>query len=223
MIRRGTIAVLGLALLAASCARETQVRTPTGPTAGTQSVVSAPGGIIPAGATVWLTLTEPIGQDNQVGDRFTARVAQNVSSDRGELLIPAGATVTGRIVELEESGRTGEEAVIGLAFDSIQIGGTTQSFSANVVETTVPGGGRRPGIGKKEVLGGAAIGAIIGGVTKGLKGAVVGGALGAGAGTLISLGRGDVPAELPAGTQLAAQTTSPVRSLAAIRGHRGVY
>jgi hypothetical protein len=53
---------------------------------------------------------------------------------------------------------------------------------------------------------------------------IAGGALGAGAGTLISLGRrGQVTNELPRGTRLAIQLERPVRTLAALRGGGSRY
>lgn len=206
--------------LAAGCAgRETRVRGTEGMEA--TSVVSPVGGRVPAGTTIWLTLDERISaEDSQVGDRFTARVAQDIVSPDGEMLIPRGARVEGRIVELRESERAGDPAVVGLELQSIEIGGTEQPLTASIVETEVPG--RRPGIRGRDVAIGAAIGAVLGGVTEGMKGAVVGGALGAGAGTLISLGTGDAPAELPTGTQMAMRLERPVLSLAAIRGGRRV-
>jgi hypothetical protein len=55
---------------------------------------------------------------------------------------------------------------------------------------------------------GAVLGAIIG--DGDLRDILVGGALGAGAGTIISLGRGDIAHELPAGTHMLLQTTDRV-------------
>ena len=77
---------------------------------------------------------------------------------------------------------------------------------AEVLETsaeTADGGdieGEDVGVG---AAAGAALGAILGGD---LGDAVLGGALGAGAGTLVSLGTGDVDPVLPSGTVLTLET-----------------
>lgn len=43
-----------------------------------------------------------------------------------------------------------------------------------------------------------------------MTGALVGGALGAGSGTAVSLGTGEVQSELPAGTMMTLRTTQPI-------------
>jgi hypothetical protein len=56
-------------------------------------------------------------------------------------------------------------------------------------------------------VGGVAAGAILG---RSVRGALIGGVLGAGAGTAISLGTGNVHASLPAGTPMTLELTQPV-------------
>src|SRR5690606_16011997 len=94
-------------------------------------------------------------------------------------------------------------------FRTLEFNGRTYPLSAAVVEADVDIDSTRDlkDVAEKAGLGaaaGAAIGAVLGGdLTDALSGAV----LGAGAGTIISLGTGDVDAALPAGSDLVIRTT----------------
>lgn len=209
----------GIALGTAGCAKETEVR---GPAAGATKFVSTlPGGRIPAGTTLWITLDRKIDDDTPVGSPVTARVAQQIMSEEGEVLVPKGARVVGRVTEVRK-GRGREPGLVGLRFDHLVLAGERVPIEGEIVASDVPGDDRGvlEAITSKEALIGAAGGAVIGGVVEGLEGALVGGALGAGVGALISLGTGEREAELPAGTQLQVRTTRPMGSLATVRGRR---
>jgi len=217
---RATIAALA-ALLVAACAQAgMQVRGTAGPGEGPARVAVGQGGELPRGTTVWLGLDERISVErNRVGDRFRARLSQDVVSTRGELLLPRGTPVTGRIIELRPAAGD-EPAAVGLALDSIEVAGAREPLRATIVDTERPGVRRRVTVKGKHVLGGAAAGAILGGLLGGRGGLLVGGVLGAGAGTLVSLGLSRERAELPAGTQLAVRIDRPVRTLASLRRRR---
>src|SRR5690606_1288005 len=94
----------------------------------------------------------------------------------------------------------------------IQIRDRTYPFTADVIET-------RPRVTRDEsrILEragiGAAAGAVLGAIVTGgeLEGILVGGALGAGAGTIIALGVGDVDPELDEGSVLTLRTTRNVQ------------
>lgn len=218
LVMRKLALVAALATAVGCAGRETEVRGPSD--AQATLVVTPQGGRIPAGTTVWLQLDQKISaDDNRIGDRFTAHVTQDVVSPDGELLIPAGAVVHGRVTELEESDRSGDPAVVRLALESIEMHGLREDLNATIVQTEVRHA-RRRGISGRTVAIGAALGAVVGGVAEGLKGAVIGGALGAGAGTAISLGTGDVEPELPRGTAIAMRLEQPVRTLASLRARR---
>src|SRR5690606_14037452 len=123
----------------------------------------------------------------------------------GQVIVPRGAVVTGVITGLDDSDHIGDQAAIRVDFERLNIRGRSYPFSAEVVDADVEVGdpsriAERAGIG---AAAGAALGAIIG---ADLEDILVGGALGAGAGTIISLGLGDVEAELPAGTDMTLRT-----------------
>ena len=81
----------------------------------------------------------------------------------GNVLIPAGATVRGRITQVQKSGNVGQTGVIGLAFESISSGGRSYPLDATVIEAH-PEKRTRQSTGEQagKVAAGAAAGAVIG-------------------------------------------------------------
>ncbi|HEX6941261.1 MAG TPA: hypothetical protein VF158_17830 [Longimicrobiales bacterium] len=166
---------------------------------------------IPAGTLLQVELNQSIGTErNRVGDRFTATVTRPLVAQNGQVVVPEGALVHGVITGLDDSDHLGDQAAIRVDFQRITFQGRSYPFSAEVVDTDV----ETKRDGEAAVTGavtgaiaGAALGAVIGGE---LRDILIGGALGAGAGTIISLGIGDVEAELPAGTDMALRTTRSI-------------
>ncbi|HVF41381.1 MAG TPA: hypothetical protein VM936_00120 [Pyrinomonadaceae bacterium] len=128
---------------------------------------------------------------SQTGDRFEARVLEPQQF--------AGATVAGRLRDVQRSGKAKGRALLQLDFEQIQMpGGGWQNFSAQVVEV-LPTGGDDDTVGEVDPEGGvrgrsttkddvakvgaaAGVGAIIGAIAGGGKGAVIGAVIGGGAG-----------------------------------------
>jgi len=167
---------------------------------------------LPANSLLEVEMNQTLSTDrSNVGDRFTARVTNSIVAANGQTVIPAGAVVTGVITGLDDSDYLGEQAAIRLDFESISFGGRTYALDADVVEADLHMRGqslediaRSAGIG---AVAGAVLGTIIGGD---LLDALEGAALGAGAGSVISLGLGDVEAELPRGSDLVLRTTRTI-------------
>lgn len=138
---------------------------------------------VPAGTAIALAMTTPLTTKTAIaGTQFTATVAEDVVVD-GQVVIPAGAEVTGHVALAQRSGKTSGRAYMQLAYDDLSFGG--KSYSVASVGDTVWGKG---GGGKdaKMIGGAAAAGAVIGGILGGsvggaAKGAVIGGAAGTGA------------------------------------------
>lgn len=161
---------------------------------------------VPAGTIIEAELDQKIGtKNNRVGDRFTATVRRPLIAVDGRTVVPAGAVITGVITGLDDSDHIGDQAAIRVDFERISFGGRSYPFSAEVVEADVET--EDPDVRTGAVVGaaaGAVLGAIIGGD---LEDVLIGGALGAGTGTIISLGVGNVEAALPSGTDLTLRTT----------------
>lgn len=165
---------------------------------------------IGTGAQFAVTLNQTLGTDrNQAGDAFSATVEHAVLGDDGQVVIPAGATVHGRVTAVEKSDHVGEAAVIRLAFESITIGGRTYPFQATVVDAN-PRRVTRNTVGRtvERAAAGAAAGAILGKIFG--KSTTKGAIIGAAAGTAIAMGTADVDAVLQEGSRVVIRTDSPV-------------
>lgn len=180
--------------------------TPLPPPAGAQAA------LVPAGTEMIVELDRTLSaQDNRQGDAFTATVTNDVVVN-GEVVVPEGSTVTGRITGVTRAQSVTDQGAIRLAFESIEVNGVTHAFSADITDVNVSAveGARGSGAAERAAVGGATgavIGAIIGGS---LRDALIGGVLGAGAGTIVSLGMGDVQNALPEGSDLTLRVTSAV-------------
>jgi hypothetical protein len=165
---------------------------------------------IPANTQLTLRLENGLASDtSKVGDRVTARVEKAVS-DSGDVVLPGGTVLHGRVTEAAESGRVKGRAHLAVAFDQIVIRGRSYPLQATVLAADAPDSHARDA----KVIGGSAVaGAIIGGIKGGgsgaAKGAVIGGAAGTGA-VMITKGK---EVEMPAGSRWVVRTKTPVRLL----------
>jgi len=165
------------------------------------------------GTTMSLTLDQNLStRDNTPGDGFTATIQEPVLDASGTVVIPVGATVRGRVTQVQKSGRVGEAAVINLAFESVSFGGASYPLEASVVKAN-PERDSRESTGEQvgKVAAGAAAGAILGRVLgKNTKSTIGGAVIGAAAGTAIAMGTSDVDAVLKAGSTMVIRLDSPV-------------
>jgi len=169
---------------------------------------------LPSGTTLDVRLDQEIGtKSSKVGDIFTATVTNPVVAQNGATVVPVGSRVYGKITGLDNSDRVGDAAAIRVDFERIVVGGTEYPLSAKVTATNLEtrGADTRSETIRKAGIG-AAAGAVLGGILSGgdLDKILIGGAIGAAAGTVISLGMGDVEGVLPAGTTMKLQTTRTV-------------
>jgi BON domain-containing protein len=175
--------------------------------------------VIPAGTVLDVKLTQPLSSKTaQAGDPFTATLADPIVA-HGKTVIPAGANVTGKVVDAKSKGKFKGEARLELAATSISVHGKTYPIQASMQGLTEKGKGKRTAA---TTGGGAAGGALIGGLAGGGKGAGIGALLGAGVGLAGGAFTGNKQIELPAESQLAFKLTAPLtltsRSPAAAEG-----
>jgi len=132
------------------------------------------------GTTLVIRMIEPIDSDrNQLGDRFRATLDTPITVD-GEVVIPAGSDIEGRVAELRSAGHFTGQSEIALELTSVNVGGRRYSIQTNQFSRQGTSRGKRTAA---TVGGGAAVGAILGGILGGGKGAAIGATVGAGAGT----------------------------------------
>jgi hypothetical protein len=168
--------------------------------------------VVPLGTQIVVELDETLNtDDNKVGDTFTATVKEDVSSG-GRVIVPAGSKVGGIITGIDDSDRIDEQAAMRLAFNSITINGRLHAYSADITDVDIDVSDRtRIEEARKKAGLGAAAGAVLGAIIGGsLKDVLIGGVLGAGAGTIVSLGLGEIESALPRGTDMTLRTTSQV-------------
>jgi hypothetical protein len=209
MSRTGAILAVGIAALVGAC-RPAVIETGPAPTAATQPA-PIDASAIPMGTLLETRLNHTLGTEHsQVGDRFTVTTTHAIVARTGELVVPEGATLTGVVTALQPSRSAGEPALIRVNFESIQLRDRTLPVAAEVVDTDVRV--RHMTDPARAGVAGAVAGAVLGAVLRGatLDNIVLGAALGAAAGTVISLGLGDVAAEIPAGTAMTVQINQPV-------------
>lgn len=136
--------------------------------------------VIPAGTVVTVRLEDSISsKTSHEGDRFQASVAEPVMV-HGQTLVPKGASASGIVTEAKSAGRFKGAASLSLALDKLVIRGTPYRITTTAFEETSKGKGKRTAA---MVGGGAAGGALIGGLAGGGKGAAIGILAGGGAGT----------------------------------------
>lgn len=143
------------------------------------------------------------------GDSFTAHVVEDVRNAAGQVVIPAGATVNGKITEVKPAPNPRTPGTLTLAVTSITVRGNTYPIESTVdsIETVHKGRGVTTGDAAK-VGAGAAAGAILGRVIGGnSKGTVVGGVIGGIAGAGVATHVKDSDIVLPTGAHIIIRLT----------------
>ena len=154
---------------------------------------------IPEGTQFEVTVDETLASNrNHAGDSFAASLSQPVVED-GKTIIPAGAHVSGRVVDAKDSGRLHVPARLSVALSSVEVDGKPYDIETNTIGETGKNHNKR-NLGF--IGGGAAGGALIGGLAGGGKGALIGSLIGAGAGTAGAAATGKKDISLPAETRL---------------------
>jgi hypothetical protein len=164
--------------------------------------------LVASGTQLQVRLSQPLSASrNHSGDRFETVLDQDVEVD-GNVVIPRGTAVTGRVTDSDPSGRIKGRARMSLALSEIALGGQTYPIRTNTLALEADPTKKRDAA---KVGGGAALGAIIGAIAGGGKGAAIGAAAGgaAGIGTVLATRGKDL--ELEAEQRLAFQLENDVR------------
>jgi hypothetical protein len=167
----------------------------------------------PIGTSMSLTLNQTLSTEtHRVGDTFTATLQQAITDAAGTVIVPAGATIRGRLTQVEKSGHVGATGIIKLAFESVTFGGSSYPLDATVVRAN-PQRQNRTTVQEQaaRVAAGAAAGAVLGRVLgKDSRATLRGAAVGAAAGTAIAMGTADVDVVLPQGSEMVIRLDSPI-------------
>lgn len=135
---------------------------------------------IPAGTQVTVRLNDSLDSErNQVGDTFHGSLGSPIVVD-DQTVLPVGADVLGRVAEVKSAGRFAGNSVLTLELTSLSINGRTYNIQTNQWSRAGKGEGKNTAV---KAGGGAAIGALIGGLADGGRGAAIGAAAGGATGT----------------------------------------
>jgi hypothetical protein len=163
--------------------------------------------IVPAGTTLTVRLSQPVGSKiSQPGQSFSGTVAHPVAIG-GKTAIPAGTPVSGTVVDAKPLGRFAGGASLTLKLTSINVHGTERAIQTSAVSRIEKGKGKRTAV---LAGGGAAVGALIGGLAGGGKGAGIGALAGGGAGTGGAAFTGNKDIVLPAESALSFTLEQPL-------------
>jgi hypothetical protein len=204
---RTSLALLASAALLGACATGTNVSAGGDVAAATPATAN----YLPAGTTMNARFDQAISTSNNEGDAFSATVTDNVYAQNGAVAIPAGAVLRGHVTGVH-SGKIGDQNVIRLNFESLDMNGHTYPFGASISNVTVKNNASNKTI--RDAATGAVAGAVLGAVLSGaeLSKIITGGLLGAAAGTVISLGTGDAStATIPAGSTVTVRSNTGVQ------------
>ena len=168
-------------------------------------VTAALADTIPSGAKLTVRLDSAINSRTaKTGQTFHATLARNLVVN-GNSIADAGAPVKGKVTHAKSSGRLHDPGELTLRLTSVEIHGKAVAISTTAYRAK----GKSHTKGNVEKIGGgAAAGALIGGLAGGGKGALIGTAAGAGAGTGLAAATGKEEASVPAETALSFTTTA---------------
>lgn len=135
-----------------------------------------------------------VSMDNEIssevagpGDTFTATIAEPVKV-RETIVMPVGTVIEGRVTGVERAGGGGKAGSLTVKFETIRFeNGEKREIEGVLVNELKAASSPKTSI--IAILGGTAIGALLGAVTKSDHGALIGAGIGAGAGTGIALAR----------------------------------
>jgi hypothetical protein len=182
---------------------------------------------VPAGTALMVKLETTLATfSNKAGDPFHGQLTQDVVLN-GMTVIPAGATVEGRVTKVAEPRRIAGKPTIGILPEALVLPTGERFFlDATLVdtnagrETDVNQEGEFKGSGhdrrdELETGGGTAGGMLIGGLVGGPVGVLVGGVIGAGSTGAHYLSK-HRSATLPAGTTLTIELNRPLAMTPAV-------
>ena len=163
---------------------------------------------VPAGTRILIRTTNSIDSSKQqAGYRFTASLETNLQAD-DVVVAPRGTPVYGVLGSASSAGRMKGSSELGLELTDIVINGTSYPLLTSTYEIKGKGEGSNT---TKKVVGGAGLGALIGGIAGGGKGAGIGALAGAGAGTAVASTKKGQQLSIPSESLLEFRLAQPVQ------------
>jgi hypothetical protein len=162
---------------------------------------------VPAGTRILVRMGDSIDSSKQkAGYRFTGSLETNLQADN-VVVAKRGTPVYGVLASASSAGKMKGSSELGLELTEIAINGTSYPLLTNTYEIQGKGEG---GNTTKKVVGGAGLGALIGGIAGGGKGAGIGALAGAGAGTAVAATKKGQQLSIPSESLLEFRLAQPV-------------
>jgi len=138
---------------------------------------------VPAGTRILVRMVDSVDSSKQkAGYRFTATLEANLQA-YDVTVAKQGTKLYGVLASASSSGKFKGSSQLTLELTDIVINGTNYPLKTSSYEIKGQGEGSKTA---KKVVGGAGLGALIGGIAGGGKGAGIGALVGAGAGTAVA-------------------------------------
>jgi hypothetical protein len=162
---------------------------------------------VPAGSRILVRMADSIDSSKQkAGFRFTGSLEVNLQSDN-VVVARRGTPVYGLLATASSAGKMKGSSELGLELTEIVINGTSYPLLTNTYEIEGKGEGSNTA---KKVIGGAGLGALIGGLAGGGKGAGIGVLAGAGAGTAVAATKKGQQISIPSESLIEFRLAQPV-------------
>lgn len=168
---------------------------------------------IAAGTSIAASVDEELSTERtREGDRFHARLTDDVLGTNGEVLLPAGAVINGRVSTSHASTGPNDLAALDVEVESIVADGRTLPLVADVVELQIDAQARDSNTRSAAKVGiGAAAGAVVGRILGSDKGdAAKGAAVGAAAGAAVAAATRSGNAVVKPGARMVVKLSSPL-------------
>jgi hypothetical protein len=163
--------------------------------------------IVPAGTILNVRTTQPIAAESAQPGMTLTGVVDDPIAVSGEIVVPRGAIAMLEVVNVEQSSNMKGRDRITFKVHSIHTASGTYPVATSQVELTGSSEGKKAA---KKVLGGAGIGAAVGGILGGGTGAAIGAVTGGGTGAVIT-GSGKTHLVVPAETLLQFRLSTSLR------------
>jgi hypothetical protein len=162
---------------------------------------------VPAGTRILIRTGDSIDSSKQkAGYRFSASLETNLQADN-VVVARRGTPVYGVLGSASSAGKMKGSSELGLELTEIVINGTSYPLLTSTYEIQGKGEGSNT---TKKVVGGAGLGALIGGLAGGGKGAGIGALAGAGAGTAVAATKKGQQLSIPSESLLEFRLMQPV-------------
>jgi hypothetical protein len=162
---------------------------------------------VPAGTRILIRMIDSIDTTKQAaGFRFSASLETNLQAEDA-VVAPRGTTVYGKLVSAESAGRMKGSSELTLELTDIMINNSSYPLLTSTYEIKGKGEGSNTA---KKVVGGAGLGALIGGIAGGGKGAGIGALIGVGGGTAVAASKKGQQLSIPSETLLEFRLEQPV-------------